>query len=258
MNDTRNLRKSEDKKEEAKPGSDDSKTNSRRAKFGKWFLAAAGTAAIALGVACSDGSKDIYYPACPSCSDTCSDGGQETDSDMDASTDLDADTDADTELDAGPDLDADTDADTELDSGPDLDADTDVEEDAGIPDADVADADIADADVADADVEEDAGDSDSGSDSGLVCSSAMDGSISSEQVYFGSSVVVGGYSFTYVGEGSTGALIDITCDADSAVVETAYDCAIYSITPIAAPDKSIDIEVHAVSATKTRVSITVY
>ncbi len=257
MNDAR--KESKEKKEEAKPGSDESKTSSRRvAKLGKWLMTTAGAAALALGVACSDGNKDIYYPACPSCPETCSDGGQETDSDIDSGPDadadtdldggpdLDADTDADTDMDGGPDLDADTDADTDLDAGPDLDADTDADTDLdGGPDTD-------------ADTEEDGGETDSGSDSGLTCSSAMDDSISSEYIDFESSVVVGGYSFTYVGEGSTGALMDISCDADSAVVETAYDCALYSITTITAPDKSIDIEVHSVSATKTRVSITVY
>ena len=120
MSDVRNqLKRPEDKKEEAKPGSDDSKTNSRKLKFGKWFLAAAGTAAVAFGIACGDASKDIYYPACPPCSETCEDGGQETDSDMDAGpdTDVDADTDSGGPTDAGPDTDS-----GDLDSGPDTDS----------------------------------------------------------------------------------------------------------------------------------------
>jgi len=89
------------------------------------------------------------------------------------------------------------------------------------------------------------------------CPTAFDETISSEYIYLNTPTSVGGYDFIYKGESGTGSIIDIECSSNNAVVGT-YDCAIYSITTITAPDKSIDIEVHAKSGTRTRVSIAVY
>ncbi len=89
------------------------------------------------------------------------------------------------------------------------------------------------------------------------CPTAFDDSISSQYIYLGTPTSVGGYDFIYQGESGTGSIIDIECSSNNAVVGT-YDCALYSITTITAPDKDIDIQVHAKTAGDTRVSITVY
>ncbi|MBU0528067.1 hypothetical protein KKE92_06300, partial [Candidatus Micrarchaeota archaeon] len=89
------------------------------------------------------------------------------------------------------------------------------------------------------------------------CPTAFDDSISSQYAYLSTPTPVGGYDFIYQGESGTGSIIDIECASNHAVVGT-YDCALYNVTTIAAPDKSIDVEVHAKSASDTRVSITVY
>ncbi|MBU0527428.1 hypothetical protein KKE92_03020 [Candidatus Micrarchaeota archaeon] len=89
------------------------------------------------------------------------------------------------------------------------------------------------------------------------CPTAFNDSILSQDINLNVATPVGGYDFTYTGESGTGAIINIDCASNNAVVGT-YDCALYNVTTIAAPDKQIDVEVHSVSASKTRVSITVY
>jgi hypothetical protein len=103
-----------------------------------------------------------------------------------------------------------------------------------------------------------AGSAGSGGAGGQInCPTAFNDAIVSQDINLNATMPVGGYDFTYLGEGTLGAIMDIECGSNNVAVAT-QDCAIYTITTIAAPDKQIDIEVHSVSASKTRVSITVY
>ncbi len=266
MSDTRNqLRKSDDK-EEAKPGSEKSDANSRKVKFGKWFLAAAGSAAVAFGIACSDASKDIYYPACPSCSETCEDGGQDTevDSGPDLDADVDADTDSGPDLDGGPDLDADVDADTDsgpdLDGGPDLDADVDADTDSG-PDLDGGpdlDADV-DADT-DSGPDLDGGpDLDADVDSGPSCIGVYDQVVTEETFDKGTAREVGGYMITYVSQTSGGITIDIGCTpgTDDILMGESLGTESEESYEMTSDSKRIRITVHSRNTWNATMSVTV-
>jgi len=129
--------------------------------------------------------------------------------------------------------------------------------DGDISDGDVADADedieVTDADVSDSDVEEDAGPT--------ICPGVSDGSISSERVDLGDSIVVGGYSLTYAGQvaGSDDIYIDISCAATGADIETGVVVPLYGTETAHAPLDGKDIEItnHSSSDTRTRISATV-
>ncbi len=181
----------------------------------------------------------------------------------DADVDSDADTDTDSGYDGGPDLDADvdTDADTDadVDGGPDADVDADVD---GGPDADV-DADVDGGELdggtdADVDADVDGGEVDAGEDGGVdagpdadagpvVCATATTGMFY-DVMSTGVPIVVGGYTFEFLGPSSGEALIDITCGGSDVETGGSYPLSIKTTVNIPVDGKKIEITPHDLGA----------